>query len=104
MAKNQIAQKDTSDINGVSFVFSDGETIKVSLSDFPKGIIANFAQHGLSQKGVDSYAGVSGDVKQAKANLNALMSSLKEGNWVSRTGGGPRLTLLVLALAEVTGR
>lgn len=104
MAKNQIAQKDTSDINQVGFVFSDGETITVKLSDFPKDVIAHFAQHGLSQKCGDAYAGVSGDVGMAKANLNSIVESMKAGNWVSRAAGGPRLTLLVMALAEVTSR
>lgn len=104
MSKNQIAQKDTSDINQVGFIFSDGDTIVVKLSDFPKDVIAHFAQHGLSQKCGDSYAGVGGDVVQAKSNLAAIVKSMQDGNWVSRSGGGPRLTLLVMALAEVTNR
>jgi glutathione S-transferase len=105
MSKNQIAQKDTgSDIGKVGFTFSDGEVIVVALSEFPKDIIAHLAQHGLSQKCGDSYAGVGGDVKQAQTNLATLIEQLKAGNWVSRSGGGPRMTLLVMALAEVTGR
>ncbi|MBW8034124.1 MAG: hypothetical protein FVQ79_00200 [Planctomycetes bacterium] len=104
MAKNQIASKNLEDINSVSFLFSDGNIIKVALSDFPKEIIAHLAQHGLSQKGGDSYAGVEGDVAQAQVNLQAVVESLKAGDWVSRVGGGPRMTLLILALAEVTNR
>jgi hypothetical protein len=89
----------------VTFKFADATETVLSLAELPEGIVRKLALHGLSQKAGDSYAGVKGDVNQAKTNVQEVFDNLKNGVWGSSGGGGgPRLMDLAEAIAEIKGK
>lgn len=89
----------------VSWEFTDGTDLSLSLSDLPAEIVTNLALHGLSQKGGDSYSGET-DLQVAVAKVQGVIERLKAGEWrATREGGsGGRISDLAQALAQVTGK
>lgn len=97
----------------VTFTFEDnGENIIFDLAKVDPSIITRLALHGLSQKGGDSYAGTAKAIagtevtapEYARGQVEATIKQLYDGEWTTRTpGGGPSVTDLATALAEVSG-
>lgn len=87
----------------VDFTFSDGHVESLNVfDDLPAEIQRRLTVHGLLQKGGDSYAGVKGNVAEAKANLAAILEQLKSGAWKGERGdAGPRLGELAEAIARI---
>jgi len=93
------------DFSAVTFSFADDTVITQVIDDLPDEIVSHLAAHGLSQKCGDSTAGLGDDVAKAKENVQKVLNDLAENNWTTRTaGGGPRLSLLVEALARLSGQ
>lgn len=105
MAKSTMASKQIADdLSGISINFEDGEAVGVNLADLSDDIKLNLMLHGLSQKLGDTYAGVK-DVVVAREKVKSVVARLFEGNWKAvRTAGAARITDLVNALADVTGK
>jgi hypothetical protein len=94
----------------VSITFEDESIISAALSELDDNIVNQLALHGLGQKLGDSYAGgkeirdAGGDVQQwAKDNVTRVWANLVAGDWTVRGEGGPRITQLAQAVAEVFG-
>jgi len=89
--------------NVVHVEFSNGEKLEAPLVGFTDAIKERLACHGLSQKLGDSYAGAE-TIEAAIAAARRVLAELLAGNWTAARAageGGPRLTLLVEALARV---
>lgn len=86
----------------VTFAFSDETEINADVNSFSPEIQKRLAIHGLLQKGGDSYAGVKGNVAEAKANVQAILEQLTAGAWKGERGdAGPRLGELAEAIARI---
>ena len=88
----------------VSFTFGNGTIVSTNLSDYSADIQKQFALHGISQKGGDSYAGVKGDFAEGIANLKEVLANAKLGIWRAGRGEGesrPRLGELAEAIARI---
>lgn len=86
---------------GVRWDFSNGQTRTVLLSDLA-ALAAEFACHGISQKGGDEYASEK-DVEDAVMAFDDLMDRIKKGEWSERREGGGfgGQSVLAKALMEV---
>lgn len=96
--------EDARDGNGdkIYFRFKDGDTIELDMNDVPEENRRLLSFHGASQKCGDSFAGVKGDMAQAKENLKATIALLVSGEWeAEREGGGPRLAELAEAISRI---
>ena len=88
-----------------TFEFDDGSKQTICLSELKPEIVVQLALHGLVQKGGDACA--SKDTTQEYIDsVAAVLKQLRDGEWSSRREGtgGPRVGLLVEALAKCTGR
>lgn len=106
MARNNVAKKVVSeDRSTVRFEFTHGQTLDCMLSALPEEIKAELIVHGIKQKVGDSYAAVS-DPAEAMTHAGKVWERLVAGDWrVAREGGGgQRITDLVKALSNVTGK
>jgi hypothetical protein len=85
--------------NTVTFEFTGGDSFVANLNELPEGIRARLALHGLAQKLGDTYAG---DVESPRFEVGSLFAELAKGTWSQRAeSGGPRVTALAEALAEL---
>jgi hypothetical protein len=84
------------------FRFANGHEVAVKPSELKPDIVICAALHGLSQKGGDSYAGVS-TIAQSIEKCEALFENLKEGVWINRADGAIRTTVLAEALHRAKG-
>lgn len=94
-------------IAGIVFSFKDVEKPLVfDVEQFAKqhkDIYHVAAVRGLAEKVRDTYAG-SDSVTDAMETAEDMIGRLNEGEWLSaREGGGPRMTMLLGAIAEVKG-
>ncbi|MHC4620530.1 MAG: hypothetical protein ACYTEQ_22510 [Planctomycetota bacterium] len=106
MARNNVAKKVVSeDRSKVSFEFTHGEALACSLADLPEEIRDELVIHGVKQKVGDSYCSVT-DPAEAMVHAAKVWERLIAGDWkVAREGGGgQRITDLVKALSNVTGK
>lgn len=108
MAKAKILSKDTTDVEGqiVRFIFVDETEQVLCLKDLDPKIFVNLAMHGASQKVGDSAAGAgaqSDPVAYAKEQISAVLATLREGKWTTRTPGAAKSNLVVEALAQIRG-
>lgn len=88
----------------IYFRFKDGEVIELDMNEVPEENQRLLKFHGASQKCGDSFAGVKGDMAQAKINLRSTIDLLKSGEWEQeREGGGPRLAELAEAISRIKG-
>lgn len=87
------------------FEFEDGTKIEGNLSDFSESIVKRLALHGIMQKGGDSTASKE-TLKEFVEAVTAVVTQLKAGEWSQKREGtgGPRIGLLVEALARCAGR
>ena len=88
---------------GVKVRFVDGREVEVHFSDLGPEIKDEAMTHGLLQKLGDSYAGVKGDLDLAFANADAVVDSLRAGEW-NRRGTAGAGGVLAEAIARLTGR
>lgn len=90
----------------VTFGFED-DTVQVFDLSKAQDLIAHLALHGASQKIGDSYAGAGKEVDPvayAKEAVRETIAQLYAGTWrVTGGGGGKQHSLLILAVAEVSG-
>jgi hypothetical protein len=110
MSSQKIARKVLDvDSNVVRFIFSDGTSRTVRISDLPEEIVHQAAMHGISQKLGDCYAAATTKadeagvdaVEWAIAEFDSVLESIMAGDWNRRGGSGESLT--TKALAEATG-
>jgi len=93
--------KITDKVDQINFDFSNGATVRVDLAAVPKPMRAIATVRGLAEKIRDTYAG-SETVEDAFAEAEDMLGRLMDGEWMSaREGGGPRMTMLLTAIAEV---
>ena len=109
MARTQRAKIETNGVLGkLEYKFSNGQQFGVMaesldphfkyLSEVGRRIFT----HGLKQKLSDSYADPDSD---AYHEVRSLFAELEKGVWSQRAeSGGPRVTLLAIALANLTAR
>lgn len=103
MARNQVAKKEVNvEAGTVTFKFSDGKELPISLDNIPAEMIRRLALHGIGQKVGDAYAG--SDVGDAHADASEVADMLQRGVWTERTAGEPRTSVLAEALARVAGQ
>lgn len=90
---------------GLQVTFANGEVLSVAFSDLNDEIKDRLFQHGLSQKVGDASAGTE-TVEEAIAETKRVIARLVAGDWksVREAGAGPKIGLLVEALARLTGR
>lgn len=106
MAKNQICKKTPiPEKQAVEFAFANGVTHTISMADFQAEQQSQLGSYGISQKFGDSYAGAESPDEAVETFL-ATVEQVKSGEWTVRRGGGgaARITMLVEALARVTGK
>ena len=109
MARTQRAKIETRGAEGVlKYAFSDGQSFNVNAADLePKfGELSEVGRrlltHGLKQKLSDSYADPDSD---AYHEVRSLYAELEKGVWSQRAeSGGPRVTILAIALANLKVR
>lgn len=104
MARNKMAKKIPDESAGkITFEFTDGRTLSMSVSELTDELKTRAAMHGVSQKVGDSYAGAE-SVDEAYDAANSTIEALKKGEWSTRVAGegGVRGTMLVEALYRAT--
>lgn len=109
MARTQRAKIETNgEVGKLEYKFSDGQAFGVMASAIdPKfselsPIGRRLFTHGLKQKLSDSYADPDSN---AYHEVRSLYAELEKGVWSQRAeSGGPRVTLLALALANLAAR
>jgi hypothetical protein len=103
----KVAEKDyDEETRTFSINFADGASAEVPLDSLPANIVNLLALHGLSQKLGDSYASVKGNVADAKAKFEAVLTQLRNGEWkkAREAGeGGSNVTELAQAIAQFKG-
>ena len=88
----------------LTLTFANDAIVAIALGDLPDSIKSQLAMHGLSQKVGDSYAGAE-TIDKAVACAAKVVEDLKAGNWTMRVAGsGPRITLLIEAIARIAGK
>lgn len=106
MAKKTVSVETKS----VSFEFGDAGTVIFDLSKVSDEMLTQLALHGASQKGGDSYAGAKSATdgteidpnEWAKSECQRVIEQIYAGEWtVRRASGGPGVTDLARAIAEV---
>lgn len=94
----------------VVFEFGEAGNVTFDLSKVDDAMLTQLALHGASQKGGDSYAGAKSATdgtkidpnEWAKAECQRVVEQIYAGEWtVRRASGGPGVTDLARALAEV---
>lgn len=86
----------------ITFAFDDGgEEAVLDIGKLPEHIKLHLMMHGASQKHGDSYAG---NKDKARELVEGVYASLVNGEWSVRGEGGPRVTQLARAVAQVTGK
>ena len=111
MAKAKVASVTVDTEAGMlSFNFTHGVSLTVSLDDLSSDIRRRLAIHGLEQKIRDSYAGASSP-DEAYGLASKVLDALRAGNWTVRgTAAEPRpdstdlLARAVCAAAAAAGR
>ena len=83
----------------VTFAFTNGKNVSVDLNELPREMVHKLAEHGMLQKGGDSYAGAE-SIVEAIANVTEVIQNLKNGIWATRATGGK----LAEALSRATGQ
>lgn len=86
---NKIAKKVLTD-DGVRFEFSDGEIINCPLAALPDNMMWKLAQHGLSQKVGDSYAGAD-SITEARVMASGVYQNLLGAMWAVKVGRGGKI-------------
>lgn len=101
--RNKVAKKEYDlDTRVVSITFSDESALELDCNELPSEIQTRLMLHGASQKLGDSFAGVKGNVAEAKTNVQAVIDALRSGEW--GTGGDearPRLAELAEAISRI---
>lgn len=88
----------------VRFNFTDGSEQILDTNALAADMQMRLRVHGALQKIGDSYAGVKGNVAEAKQNVEDMISQLTSGAWKGERGdAGPRLGELAEAIAEIKG-
>lgn len=106
MANAKCSKKVAEDFSGVTFSFSNGEVLDISVSELPASIVGQLICHGLSQKIGDSYAGAK-TVEEALENASEMAQRLLKGEWGTVRSEGTskaRISQLSLALQRATGK
>jgi len=97
----QVAKKIVDEENlSLTFQFSNGQKLEISINDFPAQIMDRLTIHGAAQKIGDSYAGAE-SVDIAYANAKATFDQLKSGLWASKSSRGG---IWIEALARAAGQ
>lgn len=100
-----MAKKLTKEVTdaGVRITFTNGETLSLDFSALSDEMKAKLMGHGASQKLGDASAGAE-TVEEAIAETRKVLERLLAGDWksVRESGAGPKIGLLVEALARVT--
>jgi hypothetical protein len=93
-----------------AFVFSDGATIAVKLADLQPAMVEQLAMHGWKQKVADAAAkgrdpetGRAASDAEKIAAMQAVADRIASGTF-NATGGGGGVSLVVMALAELSGK
>ena len=88
------------DVEALIITTPTGDTIEVSIDDFPQEILTCAMWHGLSQKIGDAASGKSG--QDATEALLDTIEALKGGEWVKeRQSAGPRVGDVAVALVRL---
>lgn len=100
--------KTTRDLDAGTVTFEpvegDGAGFTANINDLSSAIQTRLAIHGLTQVLADTYAGTTEPAAMVKA-IGARYATLQAGEWSTRSGGGVgRVTLLLTALVNVTGK
>lgn len=100
-SKSKCTKKIREDKSGVDFLFANGETLSLNLSDLQGDMATNLVLHGISQKVGDAYAGAE-SVEDAQKSASEMIDRLIEGIWktVRAAGAKKSTTLLVEALTR----
>jgi len=102
-----MAKKLTKEVTdtGVSITFANDEVLSLNFDQLSDEIKLKLMAHGASQKLGDASAGTE-TVEEAIAETRKVLERLLAGDWKSvREGGaGPKIGLLVEALARLTQR
>ena len=104
MAKRRINRTVDFEKQTVTFgVVGTDNTLVVGVADLTPEMVTRAILHGLNGKVGDSAADPETD---ALASMQTVWDNIKAGNWNVRGGGGggPRVTVLAEALAQVTGQ
>ena len=100
MAK--IATK-TPGATGVTFLFSNGETVVADVAALPSDMILRLAIHGMSQKGGDSYASANDKgltLAECAEGVRDIVANLANGIWSAAGGTGSSIN--AEALSRIT--
>lgn len=92
----------------IVFTFSDNSTETFDVTKVGEDIKFRAMLHGFSQKIGDSYAGAAATedpLAYAKSAVRDTIAQLYRGEWrvAASGGGGPRVSDLATAIAQVTG-
>lgn len=100
-----MAKKLTKEVTetGVRITFANDATLELNFSDLSEEMKFRLMGHGASQKLGDASAGTE-TVDEAIAETKKVLERLLAGDWksVRESGAGPKIGLLVEALARVT--
>jgi hypothetical protein len=98
----QIAKKSIGETT-ITFTWADETETVVDVSEFSEEVRNHAMLHGFSQKLGDSYSGVQGDLMQAKAQFEDVLSALTDGDWNRKGGGASSGGIWVEAIAKASG-
>ena len=103
MSKRRINRTVDFDKQTVTFgVVGTDDALIIAIADLPEEMRVRAILHGLNGKVGDSAADPETDAMSA---MQSTWDNVKAGNWnVRGGGGGPRVTVLAEALAQVTGQ
>lgn len=87
--------------NGLRFTYENGQTRDFLMTDLSDEMRERLIIHGMKGKLGDAYAG---QPENAEEITDRVWQSLLAGDWRSGSEGGPRVTQLARALAEVAGK
>lgn len=93
--------------DGLSLVleFADGSKAEYLMSRLSEEMQSDLKFHGLKQKLADGFAGVEGDLAQAKLEADKVWNNLLTNLWGSRRGtsDGPSAGIAIRAIAAIQG-
>lgn len=102
--RNKVAEKKVDvEAKTVTWEFSNGETVIITLGEIPADILTRAALHGISQKGGDAYSSEK-DPTEAAAKCREVLERLRTGDWAAqRERGVGSISLTVQAIADLRG-
>lgn len=90
----------------IAFKFEDGTEQTIDVNSLSEEVKFRLMVHGASQKIGDSYAGAKSEPKPVEFAKTSVMETIKQlvdGLWRVTSPGGPRVTDLATAYAQVMG-